>query len=84
MSTRINARIDDELGRELLALARARGQTLTDLVETALRALLHKETPPESPSAIFKRTGLTAAGRGGRHLSRDYKQELARSLRKKT
>jgi hypothetical protein len=84
MSTRINARIDDELGEELIALARSRGQTLTELVETALRSLLKKERPPETPAAIFKRTGLTGSGRGGRNLSRDYKQELTRSLRKKT
>lgn len=84
MSSRINARIDDELSRELTALARERGQTLTELVESALRLLLHKEPPAETPGAIFKRTGLTGSGRGGRNLSRDYKQALAGSLRKKT
>ncbi len=84
MSTRINARIDDELGRELAALAKARGQTLTELVEVALRALLKKDEPAETPLEIFQRTGFVGSGRGARTLSTDYKEHLTRSLAKKT
>lgn len=84
MRTRINARIDEALGRQLEELRRRSGQTLTEILEAALRAWT-RERLEARPSAaqIFVSTGFVGSGEGPRDLARNSKKHLTESLEKK-
>lgn len=84
MSTRINARIDDELGRQLDELRRRSGQTLTEIIEAAIRAWTRDQLG-ERPSAaeVFASTGFIGSGKGPRDLARNSKKHLTESLKRK-
>jgi Arc/MetJ family transcription regulator len=71
MSTRINARIDDELARQLEELRQRTGQTL---VEAALRARVREQLGRPSASEIFAATGFIGSGAGPRDLARSSKK----------
>lgn len=85
MSTRINARLDDELVARLEEIRRQTGKTLTEIVETALREWTEK-VARRTPTAAqaFESAGFVGSGEGDRHLARDAKTELKRTLRTKT
>lgn len=83
MSTRINARIDDELARELERLRRRSGQTLTEIIEAALRAWTKSEAREVRPLESFAATGFIGSGRGPRDLARNSKKYLLESLERK-
>jgi hypothetical protein len=84
MSTRINARIDDELARQLEELARRSGQSLTEIIEAAIRAwTLEQLRGRPSAAAVFASTGFIGSGTGPRDLARNTKAVLSRSLRRK-
>ena len=84
MSTRINARIDDELSQRLDELRQRSGQTLTEIIEAAIRSWT-TEKLGERPSAakVFASTGFIGSGKGPRDLARNAKQYLTESLVKK-
>lgn len=84
MSTRINARIDDELSRQLEELRRRSGQTLTEIIEAAIRAWT-REQLGKRPSAaeVFASTGFIGSGEGPRDLARNAKKHLTESLKRK-
>ena len=84
MSTRINARIDDELGRQLDELRRRTGQTATEIIEAALRAWAteHLEQRPLA-AKIFASTGFVGSGQGPVDLARNAKRHLTQSLKRK-
>ena len=84
MSTRINARIDDELSRQLDELRRRSGQTLTQIIEAAIRAWT-REQLGKRPSAaqVFASTGFLGSGEGPRDLARNTKKHLTESLKRK-
>ena len=84
MSTRINARIGDDLSRQLEELRRRTGQTVTEIIEAALRAWT-KEQRGKKPSAaqVFASTGFIGSGEGPRDLARNSKKYLAESLKRK-
>ena len=84
MSTRINARIDDELGRQLEELRRRSGQTLTEIIEAAIRAWT-REQLGKRPSAaeVFASTGFIGSSEGPRDLARNSKGYLSESLKRK-
>jgi hypothetical protein len=85
MSSRINARLDDDLAAQLEELRRLTGKTLTELVEAALRAYCAQlGQAPKAPYEVFRKSGFIGTGRGPRHLARDYKRELTKSLGRKT
>ncbi len=84
MSTRINARIDDELSRRVDELRRRTGQTVTEVIEAALQAWTRDQTA-ERPSAaeVFASTGFVGSGKGPRDLARNAKKHLSESLARK-
>jgi hypothetical protein len=82
MSTRINARIDDELARQLDELRQRTGQTLTEIIEAAIRAWT-REQITRSPAEIFTSTGFIGSGEGPRDLARNSKKYLTESLKRK-
>jgi predicted transcriptional regulator len=84
MSTRINARLDDALARQLDEIRRMTGQSLTELLEAALSAYCRQMAETAStPYAAFQKAGFLGSGAGPRNLSRDYKKHLERSLSQK-
>jgi hypothetical protein len=84
MTTRINARIDADLSRQLDELRRRSGQTLTEIVEAALRAWTHEQLQKRPSAAeVFASTGFIGSGAGPRDLARNAKKYLAESLERK-
>lgn len=84
MSTRINARIDDELGRQLEELRRRTGQTLTEIIEAAIRAWTRDQLGAKPSAAeVFASTGFIGSGEGPRDLARNSKKYLTESLKRK-
>lgn len=85
MTTRINARLDDELAAEVERLRKQTGMTLTEVVEAALTAWTKTiGRSRRGPAEVFRKAGFIGSGKGPRHLARDYKKELFGSLEKKT
>lgn len=77
MSTRINARIDDELSRQLEELRRRSGQTRTEVIEAALRAWIQRQLGKRPSTAeVFASTGFIGSGNGPRDLARNSKKYL--------
>jgi predicted transcriptional regulator len=84
MTTRINARIDDDLARDLERIRRRSGQTLTATIEAALRAWAERQGEAAArPGQIFAATGFVASGTGPRDLARASRKYLSGSLEKK-
>lgn len=74
MSTRIDARLDDELVARLDEIRRQTGKPLTEIIETALREWTEKfarRTP--TPAEAFEGAGFIGSGEGDRHLAADAK-----------
>lgn len=84
MPTRINARIDDDLSRQLEELRRRSGQTVTEIIEAALRAWTKEQLGKKHSAAqVFASTGFIGSGEGPRDLARNSKKYLAESLKRK-
>jgi len=83
MSTRVNARIDAELSRQLDELRRRTGQTLTEIIEAALRAWTRDQLKDPSAAEVFASTGFIGSGNGPRDLARNTKKYLTGSLKRK-
>jgi hypothetical protein len=84
MSTRINARLDDALARQLDEIRRMTGQTLTELLEAALVAYCRDlSRTAKNPYAAFEKAGFIGAGAGPKDLSRNAKEYLRKSLGRK-
>jgi hypothetical protein len=85
MTTRINARLDDELAAKIDEIRRRTGMTLTQIVETALKDWSEREGRG-APGALsaFEAAGFVGSGRGPVDLARNAKAELTRSLKTKT
>ncbi len=84
MSTRINARIDDDLGKLLERHCRRTGQSLTAVIVRALRAFVEQEERSASAAEVFAAHGFVGSGKGPEDLARNSKRYLAASLGKKT
>lgn len=85
MSTRINARIDPQLSRQLDELRKLTGQTLTEIIEAALTAWTRKKLGKHrSPETVFTSYGFIGSGVGPRDLARNAKSHLLDSLKGKT
>ena len=82
MSTRISARIDDDLARHLAQLGRQTGLTLTQLVETALRDLVARRQATDSAEVLLS-VGFVGSGSGPRDLAENAKAYLRESMGKK-
>ncbi|MCC6338332.1 MAG: CopG family transcriptional regulator [Myxococcales bacterium] len=84
MPTRINARLDDDLAARVEALRRKTGMTITEIVEAALEAWTEQVGRARpGPAHAFQAAGFIGSGRGPRHLARNAKAELTRSLGRK-
>ncbi|MDX2012698.1 MAG: ribbon-helix-helix domain-containing protein [Myxococcaceae bacterium] len=84
MTIRINARIDADLSRQLDVLRRRTGQTLTEVIEAALRTWTHEQLKKRPSAAeVFASTGFIGSGAGPRDLARNAKKYLAESLERK-
>jgi len=85
MTTRINARLDDALARQLDELRRMTGKTLTELVEAALTAYCAQlSKTSHRPFEAFERAGFVGVGVGPKDLARNSKKYLTRTLSRKT
>lgn len=84
MSTRLNARIDDDLAEQLQQLSRQSGKTLTEIIVAAIRAWTRQELRKRTSAAeVFTKAGFVGSGKGPRDLARNSKQYIARSLKRK-
>ena len=84
MSTRINARIDDELSQQLQELRHRTGETLTEIIGKAIRAWTAEQLGKRPSAAeVFASTGFIGAGRGPRDLARNSKKYLMETLKRK-
>lgn len=82
MTTRINARLDDELAAKLEVIRRRTGQTLTAIVEAALEAYVARETTSDALK-VFEANGFVGVSRGPADLARKAKKHLKASLEKR-
>ena len=78
MSTRISARIEDKLARELADLKKRHGMTLSEIIGEALREWTRAHSAKRSPAEIFAATGFIGSGTGPRDLGRNSKKYLLR------
>ena len=83
-TTRINARLSIESARKVAYLERREGASTTEVVREAIdRFYAAVVDESESPALLLARAGFIGCADGPADLSRDYKAELSRSLRKK-
>jgi predicted transcriptional regulator len=86
MSSRINARLDDELARKLAELCRTSGQSTSAILKAALEAYIASAQARSGaqPGLLLQRAGFIGCARGPAGLSQSYKEALGKSLRDKT
>jgi metal-responsive CopG/Arc/MetJ family transcriptional regulator len=86
MSSRINARIDDELARKIEELSRATGKSASALIKAALEAYVESArlSGEVRPRLALERAGFIACVSGDADLSRSYKDALSESVSSKT
>lgn len=81
MTTRINARLDDELAEKVEEIRRRTGMTVTEIVEAALAAWTERVAKARpGPLQAFEAAGFIGAARGEKGLARNAKRELTRAL----
>jgi predicted transcriptional regulator len=84
MSTRINARIDDELAARIEALSRRTGKSTSAIIKAALDAYYEQvQTSGSKPKEALRAAGFIGCVDGERDLSTRYKEELTRGWSKK-
>ncbi len=78
---RINARLDDELGRKLETLCRVTGLPRSEVLREALRRY-HAQVAGDGsgPGPIIHASGLVGCGEGPEDLSERYKEYLTDTL----
>lgn len=86
MARRINARLDEETGRKLEAIGRARGWSVSEVVRFGIELVYDRERPALGPDVLklLEDEGFIGCGSRGGSFSEDYKRHLAGSLEKKT
>jgi len=86
MSSRINARVDDELARKLEELSRATGKSASTIIKAALEAYIEsaRVSGEVRPKLALERSGFIGCANGEPGLSQTYKQSLAHSMSSKT
>jgi len=78
---RINARLTDELTRELMALERTTGQSRSEIVRAALQRYFDDARPSgRSAGDAIHAAGLVGCGEAEAELSGSYKSLLHESL----
>ncbi len=82
---RINARIESDLERLVSELARSQGVSLSTIVVRALKDFCEREVAAKGPHIfkLFSEAGLIGCIKGGKDLSRNYKEELDLALTEK-
>jgi len=81
---RINARLTDELSRELEELERTTGQSRSAIVRAALERYFDDTRPSErSASDAIHAAGLVGCGEAETDLSGSYKSRLRESLERR-
>jgi len=82
---RINARLPEDVARQLEVLERMHGLTTTGVVMESIRRYYAASTEGTGPAAaILERAGFIGVSDGPADLSSDYKAQLVRSLDAKT
>jgi metal-responsive CopG/Arc/MetJ family transcriptional regulator len=84
MSSRINARIDDELARKIEALSRATGKSASAILKAALEAYLERPELSAEARPMLALAGFVGCASGDAELSSTYKRSLTKSLSTKT
>ena len=82
MTSRINARVSDELAKKLARLRKKTGATTTEIVTASLEAYYAQQMEPSSSPASLLEDFIGSA-EGDMELSRQYKSSLTESLAKK-
>jgi hypothetical protein len=84
-ATRINARLDDDLARRVDLVRKRKRRSVSQIVQESLTRYCDQELGEGGePLAILKSAGFIGCADGPADLSVEYKQELTRSLRRKT
>ena len=83
MSSRINARIDDQLFEAIGRLRSRTGLSVTEVLERALESYLSREEPSRSALDVMTEAGFVGVARGPKDLARNTKAYLRESLEKK-
>jgi hypothetical protein len=82
---RINARLDDDLARRVNLVRKRKRRSASQIVQEALARYCDQELGEGGePLAILRSAGFIGCADGPADLSSNYKQELTRSLRRKT
>ncbi len=81
MTTRVNARIDQELAKKLDLLRRSTGKTTTEIVASSIEAYYRAMTSSSDAAELL--AGFIGSGDAPAGLSEDYKSALRASLRRK-
>jgi hypothetical protein len=82
---RINARLDDELARRVDLVRKRKRRSVSQIVQESLSRYCDQELGQGAePLSILKSAGFIGCADGPADLSSEYKQELGRSLRRKT
>jgi hypothetical protein len=79
---RVNARLDARTAAEVDALARASGETVTDVIRNAIHCYYRQQTerPTTKPLDLFRAVGLIGCVDGPGDLSSRYKDYLGEDL----
>jgi predicted transcriptional regulator len=85
MSSRLNARVDDELARKVEELSRATGKSASSIIKAALEAYIESANASDQvrPRLALERAGLIGCVNGDPELSQRYKQSLVDSVSSK-
>jgi len=84
-ANRINARLDDDLARRVDLVRKRKRRSVSQIVQESLARYCDEELGGGCEAlAILKAAGFVGCADGPANLSSDYKQELTRSLRRKT
>lgn len=83
MTSRLNARIDDELARKLEMLQERTGDTVSGVVKASIERYYAEVVEQATPRDVLERTGFIGCAEGPKDLASTYKARLTKSLASK-
>jgi hypothetical protein len=82
--TRVNARLPEDDAKKLAYLAKIERKSVSDIVRTAIQRYYdEKKSEEAAASGMLFRIGFVGCGEAEPDLSKNYKQYLTESLRRK-
>jgi hypothetical protein len=83
-AVRVNARLDEELSRKVAYVREQTGESVTGVLKRAIELYYERVKQQRSPAEALRASGFIGCAEGPRDLSSRYKEELARSLGRKS